>query len=56
MKARNDKLKLELDDKQNEFDNPRDVTDVAALEKELSLWRRKYDDQHSKTDKKKAQL
>jgi hypothetical protein len=29
------------------------VTDLAALEKELGLWRRKLDDQHAKTEKKK---
>ncbi len=56
VKGRNEKLKQELDDKQSELDNPRDITDIASLEKELSLWRRKFDDLHAKTEKKKIQL
>ena len=56
VKHRNDKLKQELTAKQDQLDNPTDITDVAQLEKELHMWRLKLDEQKNKTENKKQKM
>lgn len=56
VRARNQKLSQELAAKQEQLDNPKDVSDVGALERELQMWRRRVDDQKSKAEKKKQKL
>ena len=56
VRARNQKLSQELAAKQEQLDNPKDVSDVGGLERELQMWRRRLDDQKCKTEKKKQKL
>lgn len=56
VKARNKKLNQELTAKQDQLDNPKDVSDVGGLERELQMWRRRVDDQKCKAEKKKEKL
>ena len=56
VKQRNDKLTQELATKQDQLDNPADITDVLQLEKELHMWRLKLDEQRNKTEKKKQKM
>lgn len=56
VKARNQKLSQELAAKQDQLDNPKDVSDVGGLERELQMWRRRVDEQKCKAEKKKQKL